>query len=132
MQKEIANELNKNKEVYDENLKKKLVEYNPENKEWEYAMVTFALGKWYRALSEQSKDEENKRNFAQEAEQKFRDAIRKLEKSYPREVRWHEMRVLLVKSLLNQNRYQDALQEAENALSYDPLDVFEHECLGLV
>jgi tetratricopeptide (TPR) repeat protein len=86
---------------------------------WRYARVSYALGRIYFTAEKPTL-----------AEKRIRKAIKTLEESHPVEVRSLGLRALLVQSLLNQEKFDVALQEAQQALLLDPLNPSVRDALG--
>lgn len=86
---------------------------------WIYAQVALVIGKMYLDFKQQDR-----------VEKYIREAIVRLKEKYSHVIREQELRVILVYSLLYQQKYEDALKEAERALVFDPLCYLEREALG--
>ncbi len=73
------------------------------NELWRYARVSYALGRVYLDVDKPKL-----------AEKRFRKAAEKLKASHPAEIRSLGLRALLVRSLLNQEKFDAALQQPDN------------------
>ena len=112
-------------------LEAKLENYDENSQEREWAQVSFVLGKLYLAANKPKKAEEH-----------LRDALEKLEETYPMEIAHLKLRDVLSESLKAQNKYAEAsqeaekrgeaLQKAEGALGLEPFNPSRHEELGEV
>lgn len=86
---------------------------------WIYAQVALVIGKMYLDYKQQDR-----------VEKYLEGAIVSLKEKYSQVIREQELRVILVYSLLHQQKYEDALKEAERALVFDPLCYLEREAMG--
>ncbi len=100
-------------------LEKKLLFSELEHDLWKYAQISWALGQVYLNIDK-----------PKDAETWFLTAIDKFKTVAPSEVRLRRLRALLARALLNQQKYDEALREAEKAIALDPLNSFEREVLG--
>ncbi len=64
------------------------------------------------------------------AETYFKDAIRKLDKKYPNEVRSHHLHSWLAHTLLKLSKFDEALQSVQEAIRHDELNFTNRETLG--
>ena len=64
------------------------------------------------------------------AETYFKDAIRKLDKKYPNEVRSHHLHSWLAHTLLKLSKFDEALQVVQEAIRHDELNCTNRETLG--
>jgi tetratricopeptide (TPR) repeat protein len=86
---------------------------------WEYAQVCYTLGRLYLTSSEFSK-----------AEEMFQEAIDAFGDRYHLETRSLGLHALKARALRYQERYENALREAERAIFADPLSHYERVELG--
>src|SRR6266516_4358052 len=100
-------------------LKSQLKGFEIDGKEWENGQLLHILARLHFFAGQ----------FG-EAEKKCRLAIQKLEKKYPGEVRLRRLRPLLASILSEQEKYSEAVQVAQQAVSLDVLDSYTHEYLG--
>src|SRR6266446_1877247 len=88
-------------------------------KEWEHGQLLRILARLHFFVGQ-----------LEEAENKCRLAIQKLEKKYPGEVRLRRLRPLLASLLSKQDKHSEAVQVVQRAVSLDALDCYAHEHLG--
>ncbi|MBV9707486.1 MAG: hypothetical protein JO125_08780 [Chloroflexi bacterium] len=106
------------------------------NKEWEHGQILRILALLYDEAGEAKRrvsgilaQNERKENL-ERASQYYTRAIEVLEKKHPREVKTQHLRSRLATTLLELERYQEALQLAQEAILFDGLAYDNHEVLG--
>jgi tetratricopeptide (TPR) repeat protein len=100
-------------------LEPQLKDFEKDGKEWEHGQFLRILAKLH-LFAEQF----------EEAENKCRLAIQKLEEKYPHEIRLLHLRPLLATALSKLEKHCEAVQVVQQAVSIDALDCYTHEHLG--
>lgn len=117
-------------------LEQKFAASEGENKEWEHGQILRILALLYSEASEGKRRatgnlaQDERKEHLEQAMKYYKKAIQVLEKKHPREIRIQGLRSKHATILLELQRYQEALQEAQEAIRFDALAYDNHEVLG--